>query len=255
MGLFKYGKKSEVPDELPKLAMDELKAAVQGNGNLTESFPMMYNSQVSGMPSSSQTPKAASMNTLAIAGQNNNSNNHCGFAIEKAAIMPNLAGGEDITKSAQKMMENAPRTQTGFNGAMSKESNENNEKRIEVDKSFFDDILKGISEDIKDLKKLEDWYYKRLESKDVVHDMKDYWETQKPGVIMQVVARSFKEKIDERIKKLHDLEKDWQQKYFLLIEKEEEIRKEEKELKKVLCEFLEACKKTDEEKNQAGKKK
>jgi hypothetical protein len=42
---------------------------------------------------------------------------------------------------------------------------------------------------------------------------------------------------------LQGLEKEWQDIYFDLIEKEEEIKDKEKELKKMLKEFIELCKK------------
>ena len=42
---------------------------------------------------------------------------------------------------------------------------------------------------------------------------------------------------------MQELEKEWQERYFDLIEKEEEIRDVEKELKKILGEFVEVCKK------------
>ena len=46
----------------------------------------------------------------------------------------------------------------------------------------------------------------------------------------------------ERTEKLHKLEQEWQQIYFDLIAKEEEIRKEERELKGTVSEFITAFK-------------
>ena len=48
----------------------------------------------------------------------------------------------------------------------------------------------------------------------------------------------------EKTDKLHHLEKDWQEIYLGLIKKEEEIRKEEKELKDSLSEFIGVYKKS-----------
>jgi hypothetical protein len=125
-------------------------------------------------------------------------------------------------------------------------------ENIDREKSFFNKILVDINSEINDLGKLEDWYENRFIQKDIVADMKDYWEDKKQELVIKSIGKSFRDKINEKISHLQELEKNWQDAYMQLIEKEEELKKEEKELKKVISEFMEMCKrrgtrdKTDE---------
>jgi hypothetical protein len=118
---------------------------------------------------------------------------------------------------------------------------ENKEPEKKVEKSFFLDLQKNINHEINDLNDLEKWYNSKFLSRDVVSDMKNYWEKQKSGSIIKVLGKNFQERISEKTKKLQELEKDWQNIYFDLIEKEEEIREEEAQLKKMLSEFVGFC--------------
>jgi hypothetical protein len=108
--------------------------------------------------------------------------------------------------------------------------------------SFFNEILKNIEGEMSDLKKLESLYDHKLMPKDVVSEMREYWEKQKPGQIIEIAGKKFKEDLTKKIDQLGILEKEWRQISLQLIEKEEEIRKEEKELKLILVEFVNACK-------------
>ncbi|RMD45314.1 hypothetical protein D6829_02615 [Candidatus Pacearchaeota archaeon] len=108
--------------------------------------------------------------------------------------------------------------------------------------SFFNKILEDLNTEIEDLGKLEDWYRTRLASKDVVSDMKYYWEENKAGLLIKSFGSEYKKKITEKIEKLQKLEEEWRAIYFRLIRKEEEMKKEEKELKEILSEFVELCK-------------
>jgi hypothetical protein len=125
-------------------------------------------------------------------------------------------------------------------------------ENIDREKSFFNKILVDINSEINDLGKLEDWYENRFIQKDIVADMKDYWEDKKQELVIKSIGKGFRDKINEKISHLQELEKNWQDAYMQLIEKEEELKKEEKELKKVISEFMEMCKrrgtrdKTDE---------
>lgn len=120
---------------------------------------------------------------------------------------------------------------------------EENEKKFEVkDKSFFDELQKNLSEEISDLSDLENWYEKKFLPRDILSDMREYWEKQKTESILDLLGKNFQEKIDAKISKLQELEKDWQSTYFELIEKEEEIKNHEAELKEFLKEFVQVCK-------------
>jgi len=113
---------------------------------------------------------------------------------------------------------------------------------IDIEEGFFNELKENINKEINNLDKLENWYNKKFLPHDVVSDMRDYWENQKPDSVIKVLGKNFKGKITEKINQLQQLEKEWQNAYFDLVEKEEEIREREKELKQVLAEFVELCK-------------
>src|SRR6056297_159807 len=121
------------------------------------------------------------------------------------------------------------------------EQEENSKKQV-VDKSFFDELQKNLAEEIGDLDNLEDWFEKKFMPRDILSDMREYWEKQKTESILELLGQNFQEKIEGKISKLQDLEKDWQTTYFELIEKEEEIKNHEAELKEFLKEFVDVCK-------------
>src|SRR3989339_399146 len=114
---------------------------------------------------------------------------------------------------------------------------------LDNEKSFFSDLQENLSSEMNDLDQLEDWYNKKFLPRDVVSDMRGYWEKQKTNSIIKVLGKNFQEKISVKINHLQSLEKEWQNIYFDLIEKEEEIKDEEKELKELLAEFVKICKK------------
>ena len=132
-----------------------------------------------------------------------------------------------------------------------KQISEHVDKGDEVLKDgFFDKILDDVNEDIGDLGKLGEWYEKKFLQQDVVSDMKGYWEGNKEDILIQSFGAKYKKEINDRIKILQKLEGDWREIYFKLIKKEEEMKKEERELKDTLSEFVGLCKgrKNDEKK-------
>lgn len=112
----------------------------------------------------------------------------------------------------------------------------------EQEESFFNKLQEDISTEISNLNKLESWYNNKFLPQDVVSDMRSYWENQKSASAESILGRNFREKIKEKTEKLQEIEREWQLVYFQLIEKEEELRKEEHELKKILAEFVDLCK-------------
>ncbi len=108
--------------------------------------------------------------------------------------------------------------------------------------SFFDKLQEDINNEISNLNKLENWYNNKFLPQDIVTDMRNHWEKQKSSDPISIIGRNFREKIKERTSKLQGLEREWQSTYFQLVEKEEELRKEEHELKKLLAEFVDLCK-------------
>ena len=117
----------------------------------------------------------------------------------------------------------------------------------ENEKGFFSDLQKNLNEEISDFEEFEEWYKDKFEKRDVIKEMKGYWENQKTASVIKVLGKNFQEKISEKIAKLQELEKTWQGIYFELVEKEEEIKEQELELKDLLSEFVRICKKKTEE--------
>ncbi len=118
------------------------------------------------------------------------------------------------------------------------------EKAVETENSFFNRLQGDLNNELTSLNKLEKWYSSKFLPQDAVEGMKGYWEKQKESSVIKIIGKDFKEKINEKTEKLQKLEKEWQGTYFQMLEKEEEIRKEEQELKKVLAEFVGLCKST-----------
>lgn len=122
------------------------------------------------------------------------------------------------------------------------ETKERPAKIHSVNKSFFGELQKNISKELSDLENLDQWYDEKFSSTKVLDDMKDYWKKQKKENLLEILGQDFKRKIDEKISRLQNVEKKWQSIYFDLIEVEEEIKVEEKELRDLLGEFAKICK-------------
>lgn len=122
--------------------------------------------------------------------------------------------------------------------------------------SFFDNVLEDINGGIADVGKLEDWYEKKFVKEDVVSNMKGYWEGNKADIIIKSFGAEYKRQITDKVKILQELEEDWREIYFRLVKKEEEMKKEERELKETVSEFVNLCKRRNEcgeEKKKEGK--
>ncbi len=97
---------------------------------------------------------------------------------------------------------------------------------------FFKEILEKVESD--DTPHLEELNQKF--SHDLLGEMKEYWEKQKSAMLIGP-GKELKQKLLEKIHALRTLEKEWQEVYFNLLEKEEKIKAEEAELKTTLAEF------------------
>jgi hypothetical protein len=106
-----------------------------------------------------------------------------------------------------------------------------------------------------DLSQVEDLYKNNFSNRDMLSDMKEYWEDKKTDSLLEIVGEKYKERIAHKIERLQGLEKVWQSIYFELIEKEEEIKEGEAELKEILREFVEVCKSKKKSSGKNGVKK
>lgn len=234
MSILNFLKKSKVPDELPDLVSDELGKNSEDLGGISDSNF-----------SRDKDEKSEKQ--------------------EKKVELKEIDKEGDFEGSSLDFKKDVPKTLK-----VSKEDIDENGYAEEVkkavfdseksEKSFFNDLQKDITEEFSDLNKIEDWYKNDFSKKDVLSEMKNYWENQKTVSALNTLGNEFKEKIEEKTKNLKKLEKEWQDIYFKMMDKEEELRDEEAELKELLSQFVEVCKKKkksvgDEEKKSSRKKK
>jgi hypothetical protein len=218
MGLFNLFKKKEVPDELPDLITDEL-------SNKNEVI------QVS------------------IAPENQKSSEEKNIFEVKNILENNQAMADDEKSedtSSSKFLENNP---ININHSMDvSRKNLGTSNKDNDNSGYFSELEDDLNNEITDLNKLEDWYKNKFLPRDIVTDMRKHWEGKNNSSVINILGRNFKDRINEKTARLQVLEKEWQGIYFDLIEKEEEIREQEKELKKMLAEFVELCKRKNKEK-------
>lgn len=159
--------------------------------------------------------------------------------------LPELALDEISSNTEEKVENFEEEKESNKEVKSSRKTKEIARKSLEnsqIQESFFNEMHEKIEKDIHNLDKLENWYNGKLMPQDTIEEMKDYWSNQKSAVILHLLGTGFKDNIKEKINNLQELEKDWQTIYFELIEKEEQIKREEKELKKTLGDFLEIYK-------------
>ena len=207
-------KKKSAPDELPDLISDD----IEKNSHEVNNFLK-------------ENEKKKEETPMKIASENK----------QKEEIKPEEKKEEDKGRASKeiisRLIKNIKEEEDKQN------ENTENKKKFEVkNKSFFEELQENLTEEIGDLSDLENWYEKKFLPRDILSDMKNYWEKQKTESILDLLGKNFQEKISVKISKLQELEKDWQSTYFELIEKEEEIKDYESELKDLLKEFVGVCK-------------
>jgi tetratricopeptide (TPR) repeat protein len=113
------------------------------------------------------------------------------------------------------------------------QSNMGNDEKC---KKFFDKLIEDINQEIDDLEKFDNW-------------IGEYWENKRKDFVIKNLGGNFKERINNKIERLQKLEKEWQDTYFNLIEKEEEMKNMEKDLKNLFLKFGKVCKRRGDIKN------
>ena len=121
-------------------------------------------------------------------------------------------------------------------------STENHPQENSPEKSFFEELEKSISSEISNLNKIDEWVDKQFMPRNILVEMKSFWEKEKEDKLLGSAGREYKEKISRQIGELKQLEREWQKAYFDLIEKEESLKEKEMELKKTLSDFSKFCK-------------
>lgn len=101
-------------------------------------------------------------------------------------------------------------------------------------KSFFDELQEKIKNEFNNLEGFSSLSKGNLSSNNFVEDMKNYWIKEKNKSYFDELSGEIEKEVDKKIFEMKKLEKSWQEIYFELAEKEELIKKEEEELKKLL---------------------
>ncbi|MCX6749904.1 MAG: hypothetical protein NTZ83_00435 [Candidatus Pacearchaeota archaeon] len=205
MALSKIFKKTSAPDELPDLAIDELKKDLKKDYSEKEERK----------------------------------------SEEKKEEAPKQEKAEEITPKEEENKEETiektpPETESNKD---KKPEEKSTEEKINLEKSFFNPLLDELKKENFDPAKINSWYQQKFSEKGAIEEMKEYWEKQKDEFITETIEKEFKERINEKMNNLQKLESEWQEIYISLIQKEEEMKKEEKNIKKIIKEFSEVFKK------------
>ena len=230
-------KKSSAPSELPNLAIDGLASSepVKESPAVIPSQPLSEPSPVVAQPVVAPVAVAP----VAVAP----------VAVAPVAVAPVAVAPVAVVEEKQEIAAESPSEVPRDNeiGSTHKEIkkiiSENllgNDESVRA--SFFDEVLEDINSGIADTEKLGDWYEKKFMKEDVVGNMKGYWEGNKADIIIKSFGAEYKKQINDKVMSLRELEEDWREVYFRLVKKEEEMKKEERELKEIVSEFVSLCK-------------
>lgn len=146
---------------------------------------------------------------------------------EEVSYKPLPVAQQHLVRTAE-----APKPSTASEEVKKAISAENDES------GYFKNLVKSITEETEDLDKLSSWYKNKFMPGDMVFQMREYWQKQQPELMLKNISGELKQKLSAKTDRLHQLEREWQEVYFNLLSKEEAIRKEEKELKDSLAEFI-----------------
>ncbi len=216
-------KKTSVLDELPDLAIDELKKELRKDKSEKEKIKETNYKKIE---ENVQEPEEPLEEEISVVVQGNNDS-------------------EDVEEEFEEETETDDSEE---------ESNEIDEISLNLENSFFNPLLSELKKENFDPAKINEWYQKRFSGKSAIEEMKEHWEKQKNEFITEAVEKEFKSRINKRMHVLQKLESEWQEIYLKLIEKEEELKKEEKNLKKIINDFSDAIKKKGNTKEISTKK-
>ncbi len=165
----------------------------------------------------------------------------------------NLNSQNQASPSSQSAQNSNSTSSTSASSSQNAAQNSINQPFYE-EQGYFKELIKSVTEEKQDASKLDSWYKNKFAPGDMVFQMREYWQKQQPELLLKNVSGELKNKLLDQTGKLHNLEKEWQQIYFNLIAKEEDIRKEEKELKDSLSEFISLYKNSLSKESLSGSK-
>jgi len=222
MALSKMFKKSDAPDELPDLAIDELKKDLKNDYSEKKEEPTVNQGTVEAKQETEKTNVNEETSTkeqeISEKYQEENSK-------------------EETTEEKDNESEEEKEMKDTETEDIEEKPRETTEEKVNLEKSFFNPLINELKKDNFDPAKVNAWYQKRFSDKSAIEEMKEYWEKQKNEFITEAVENEFKARIKERMINLQKLESSWQEIYIKLVEKEEEMKKEEKNIKKIIKDF------------------
>ncbi len=249
-----FKKKVTVPNELPDLAIDELKKSLKETPK--------ENKETSETEKPAEETPAEEKTEEQSAEEQPAETSEDGTATEESSENAEEKPAEENSEATNEEQPAEEKTESEENSESTETTEEqpseetpaeeNNE--LDPEKSFFNHLLKEMDEDVSDVEKLSKWYNEKFSKENTVQEMKKHWHKQKNEMIIRSLGKEFKDKIDTKMKNLQKLESDWQKIYFNLITKEEEIKKEELEMKKIIRDFLAIFNKKPHQKKQNIKK-
>lgn len=229
MALFK---KTTAPDELPDLAIDELKKGLSKDYSQkeeapkSEENPKTIEEKKEDTSEPEEPPKAEEEKKEETPKPENDQKEEDKESNEKPSEEENPPQENDEDEKEKNTEEE-----------LSNKKTNNSEDEINLERSFFNPLLEELKKENFDPSKINLWYQKKFSEKGAIEEMKEYWEKQKDTFITEAVEKEFKERISTNMKRLQKLESEWQEIYIKLVKKEEEMKKEEKNIKKIIKDF------------------
>ena len=166
MALSKLFKKTSAPEELPDLAIDELKKDLKKDFSEKEEAKTEEKKE--------ETPKPKEEKT-----EEDNTKEET----------PESNGDE----TEEKKEETPSETDN------SKNDGKTNEEKVNLEKSFFNPLVTELKKENFDPSKINSWYEKRFSQKGAIEEMKEYWEKQKDEFITEAVEKEFRSRINEKM--------------------------------------------------------
>ncbi len=224
MALSKMFKKNNAPDELPDLAIDELKKDLKKDYSEKEEPKETLPELKKEMPIVPEMVEEKQEEQSTIQEEKEEPPQENEEKVE-----------ENQEEDSEENLEINEETDKKIKPAKEDEN-------INLEKSFFNPLINELKKENFDPAKINAWYQKRFSDKSAIEEMKEYWEKQKNEFITETVEKEFKARINEKMHHLQKLELEWQDIYVKLVEKEEEMKKEEKSIKKIIKDFSEVIK-------------
>lgn len=245
--LFKKKKEGKVPEELPDLAIDDLKKdleeAVSGE---PVPAPVEENSKKEiPVPEGETLPEDQNVDPAPAEE----------VPPEEALTEETSAGERVSSEEVEEIATEETSEETPIEEPPTAERAPSEEDYpLDSKKSFFNRLSKEFEQEGIDIENLNKWYKEKFPKGDALEDMKEYWEDKKDELIIESIGNEYKTKIKESMKNLQKLESEWQKIYFNLVTKEEEMKNQEKTLRATIKEFTQVIKRRSEDKKEDSKK-